>query len=213
MEAQTQTQSQQRQPNKETMKKSSSRNSDCSSTHMESPHSPLRFHSPLRSELGDPPETPPYQSPENSLDKPVENSRAIVAVDRFTQYSPLPSPADRQKPPESAKLPSPVVVFNRSRREDPPPSVTKVGPSVGEEGRGTGVMVPNQRIRSKREEMDQMVNKAGLGFRLSEFVLCLVSFAVMAADKTQGWSGDSFDRYKEYRSLLISVDLLLIYSG
>lgn len=213
MEAQTQTQSQQRQPNKETMKKSSSRNSDCSSTHMESPHSPLRFHSPLRSELGDPPETPPYQSPENSLDKPVENSRAIVAVDRFTQYSPLPSPADRQKPPESAKLPSPVVVFNRSRREDPPPSVTKVGPSVGEEGRGTGVMVPNQRIRSKREEMDQMVNKAALGFRLSEFVLCLVSFAVMAADKTQGWSGDSFDRYKEYRSLLISVDLLLIYSG
>ena len=202
MEAHTQTQ--QRQPNKAPMKKSSSRNSDCSSTHMESPHSPLRFHSPLRSELGDPPESPPYESPENSLERPVENSRAIVAVDRFTQYSPLPSPADRQKPLENAKLPSPVVVFNRSRREEPPPSVTKVGPSVGEEGRGSGMMASNQR-RSKREEMDQMVNKAALGFRLSEFVLCLVSFAVMGADKTQGWSGDSFDRYKEYRSLSLSI--------
>jgi hypothetical protein len=38
-----------------------------------------------------------------------------------------------------------------------------------------------------------------LGFRVSEIVLCLISFSVMAADKTKGWSGDSFDRYKEYR--------------
>jgi len=194
------------------MKKSSSRNSDCSSTHMESPHSPLRFHSPLRSELGDPPESPPYESPEYSLERPVENSKAIVAVDRFTQYPPLASPADRQKPQENAKLPSPLVVFNRSRREEPPPSVTKVGPSVGEEGRGSGMMASNQR-RSKREEMDQMVNKAALGFRLSEFVLCLVSFAVMAADKTQGWSGDSFDRYKEYRYCLSVNVIAFVYSG
>jgi len=44
-----------------------------------------------------------------------------------------------------------------------------------------------------------MLKKVALGFRLSEVVLCLISFSVMAADKTSGWSGDSFDRYKEYR--------------
>jgi hypothetical protein len=67
--------------------------------------------------------------------------------------------------------------------------VTKVGLSVGGEGRGSGMMASNQR-RSKREEMDQMLNKAALGFRLSQFVFCLASFAVMAADKTQRWSGE-----------------------
>lgn len=48
----------------------------------------------------------------------------------------------------------------------------------------------------KREEK---VRTAELVLRLSEVVFCLVSFSVMATDKTQGWSGDSFDRYKEYR--------------
>lgn len=47
-----------------------------------------------------------------------------------------------------------------------------------------------------------MLKKVALGFRLSEVVLCLISFSVMAADKTRGWSGDSFDRYKEYRFLI-----------
>jgi hypothetical protein len=50
MEAHTQTQ--QRQPSKAAILKSS-------------PH---------------PPESPPYESPENSLERPVENSKAIVAV-------------------------------------------------------------------------------------------------------------------------------------
>ena len=50
-----------------------------------------------------------------------------------------------------------------------------------------------------------MVEKAVLGFRFSEIVLCLILFSVMGADKTQGWSGDSFDRYTEYRSLSLSL--------
>ena len=43
----------------------------------------------------------------------------------------------------------------------------------------------------------KMVEKAALGFRFSEIVLCLILFSVMGADKTQGWSGDSFDHYTE----------------
>lgn len=57
--------------------------------------------------------------------------------------------------------------------------------------------------------------KVALGFRVCEFVLCLISFSVMASDKTEGWSGDSFDRYKEYRffnfpSILLSVVLIIL---
>lgn len=210
MEAHTQTQQRQhQQQHKATMKKSSSRNSESSSTHMDSPHSPLRFHSPLRSELGDPPESPPYKSPENSPEKQPDCSKALVVVDRSTQYSPLPSPWGPHKPPENANKnsnaqaansPSPVLVFSRAMREEPPPSVTKVGPSGGEDGRRSGTVASILR-RTKREEI---VKRAALGFRVSEFVFCLISFSVMAADKTQGWSGDSFDRYKEYRCLSLS---------
>ncbi|CAH8370743.1 unnamed protein product [Eruca vesicaria subsp. sativa] len=54
---------------------------------------------------------------------------------------------------------------------------------------------------------------AALGFRVSEVVLCLVSFSIMAADKTKGWSGDSYDRYKEYRYCLAVNIIAFIYSA
>uniref|UniRef100_A0A2N9IZY7 CASP-like protein n=1 Tax=Fagus sylvatica TaxID=28930 RepID=A0A2N9IZY7_FAGSY len=215
METQTQTQTQQQHNSKANMKKSSSRNSDCSTHNNDSPHSPLRFHSPLRSDLGDPAETPPYASPEASPENPPDYSKAVVAVDKYTQFSP------QQPTPEKAnninnnnyninnngntttqveKSPSPVVMFNRAMREEPPPSVTKVGPGggggrSGGDGRRSGTVGTMLR----RSPKDSMVKRAALGFRISEIVLSLISFSVMAADKTQGWSGDSFDRYKEYR--------------
>lgn len=93
-------------------------------------------------------------------------------------------------------------------------SVTKVGPSGGGGGGGgvVGRGVEDGRRSAhmsmlKRSKRDIMVGKAALGFRFSEIVLCLISFSVMAADKTQGWSGDSFDRYTEYRSLSLSLVL------
>ncbi|KAF5476812.1 hypothetical protein F2P56_003508 [Juglans regia] len=217
--AQTQTENQQQQQqHKSTMKKSSSKNSDLSSTHMDSPHSPLRFHTPMPSDSGDPHDTPPYESPENSPGKPPDNSMAMVIFDKFTRNSPLTSPSDGQKPPESASKnrnalavdsPSPGIVVNRAIREEPPPSVSKVGPVGSGDGRRSGTVASILK-RSKREVM---LRRAALGFRLSEFVLCLISFAVMAADKTQGWSGDSFDRYKEYRDCLSINVIAFVYSS
>ncbi|KAJ8753538.1 hypothetical protein K2173_022779 [Erythroxylum novogranatense] len=193
------------------MGRSSSSNSELS--HLDSPHSPLRFHSPLRSDHGDPPETPPYASPINSPEKPppvIDNSKAIVAVDKFTQYSPVTS----QLPTENAAVKSasaqetenrpPTVMMNRAMRQESAKNVRTVG-----EERRPGTVASILR-RSRREEM---VRIGELGFRLSEVVLCLISFSVMAADKTQGWSGDSFDRYKEYRYCL-SVNVIgFVYSG
>ena len=220
-----QQQQQQNLKNKSNMKKSSSKNSDSSAHYNDSPHSPLRFHSPLRSELGDPPETPPYHSPEASPEKPpLDYSKAVVAVDKYTQFSPQQSTPEKPNLTKSnnnsnaatqtEKSPSSLVVFNRAMKEEPPMSVTKVGPSGGGGGGGVGHGVEDGR-RSAHPSMvrrttkrDIMVEKAALGFRFSEIVLCLISFSVMAADKTQGWSGDSFDRYTEYRSLSLSLSLV-----
>lgn len=74
---------------------------------------------------------------------------------------------------------------------------------VGEEreGRGDGVV----RGIERSTEREVVVKRGELGFRVCEVALCLISFSVMAADKTQGWSGDSFDRYKEYRLVSLSL--------
>nr|CAD1823883.1 unnamed protein product [Ananas comosus var. bracteatus] len=57
------------------------------------------------------------------------------------------------------------------------------------------------------------VRRAAVGLRVSAAVLCLISFSTMASDKTQGWAGDSFDRYEEYRySLAVNV-IAFAYSG
>ncbi|GLT47224.1 hypothetical protein SLA2020_209340 [Shorea laevis] len=184
------------------MMRSSSSNSDAVSN-MDSPHSPLRFHSPLRSDLGDPPEaeteTPPYASPAASPEKAPDNSKAIVRVDNYTQYTPDPTP-QRQNAGKSTPL-----TVNRAVKEEGPAAATKV--SSG----GTGASVVAAIL--KRSKAEKMVKISALGFRLSEFVLCLISFSVMAADKTQGWSGDSYDRYKEYRYCLSVNVIAFVYSG
>ncbi|XP_048138245.1 CASP-like protein 4A3 isoform X2 [Rhodamnia argentea] len=195
------------------MKKSSSRNSE-SSTIYDSPH---------RSDFGEPPDSPPFVSPAATLDKPPpDNSKAIFSVDRQPRYSPLQSrllpqvqkPLERanHKPPgpPPPPLPPPPWAANRAARdEDAPPAAAKAGGRGGrEEGRSTAVSTI-----LRRSSMREMVKRAGLGFRMSEMILCLISFSVMAADKTQGWSGDSFDRYKEYRFCL-SVNVIgFAYSG
>ncbi|XP_077253676.1 CASP-like protein 4A3 isoform X2 [Tasmannia lanceolata] len=99
---------------------------------------------------------------------------------------------------------SPVAIVNRLSREETVVAVTKV-----EGDRGSKV-VEGIIGRSNREEL---VGKAGFGFRVCGMLFCLLSFAVMASDKTQGWAGDSFDRYKEYRYCLSVTVIGFVYSG
>ncbi|PKU77370.1 CASP-like protein 4A3 [Dendrobium catenatum] len=56
------------------------------------------------------------------------------------------------------------------------------------------------------------MKKAELGLRILEVVLCLISFSVMAADKTTGWAGDSFDRYQEFRYCISMNVIAFVYS-
>ncbi|MBA0588215.1 hypothetical protein Gorai_001328 [Gossypium raimondii] len=190
------------------MKQSSSSNSD-SLSHLDSPHSPLR------SDHGDPdppdpqntssPHVPPAVSP------PVDNCKALVAFDKSTQFNANSSPfASPPLPPTTPPQQPLQLSVNRSVREEGQGMTTKTKVSGGG-GRGGGARAVAAVLR--RSKVKETVKMAALGFRLSEIVLCLISFSVMAADKTSGWSGDSFDRYKEYRYCL-SVNVIgFVYAG
>ncbi|KAH0850399.1 hypothetical protein HID58_049979 [Brassica napus] len=173
------------------MKRTTSSNSEPQS-YIESPLSPLRFHSPL-SDAGDPPPESRYVSPEASPFK-LEYPNG--------KFPPLPPPPPQYPPPpryqrnaraaaptnsSSDKSPSSMVVLNRWVREEGPQTTAR---KAGESAAAT---------TANRARRDGSVAMAALGFRVSEVVLCVVSFSIMAADKTKGWSGDSYDHYKEYR--------------
>ncbi|XP_027332905.1 CASP-like protein 4A3 [Abrus precatorius] len=177
------------------MKSSSSRNSE-SSTQFDSPHSPLRYRSSPLSDGGD-----PFHSPENFPEgEHRDNSRAIVILETSMQYAQVAPPvpeSEHRNPPVNEP---PTMTVNRAATPETQPATVVGG---GGQGRLREAPAPTP-AWPKRVVM---AKKVALGFRLSEVVLCLISFSVMAADKTQGWSGDSFDRYKEYRYCL-SVNVI-----
>ncbi|XP_057517253.1 CASP-like protein 4A3 isoform X1 [Amaranthus tricolor] len=193
------------------LKRNSFSNSDDSS------HSPLRSDSPLNSD-----------SPIHDLDQDHSNhGGAIVAVEKF--YSPVTSPFPKEAttpdncpfstpPPQPLPLlqtqPHHTIHFNR--REEVPPQTGVVTEERGGERKGrVGVRFGGVEDISARnfKKRGAVLDKVNLGLRVLEIVFCLISFAVMAADKTQGWSGDSFDRYKEYRFCLSVTILGFLYSA
>lgn len=168
--------------------------------------------SPLRSEI-------PHRSDDQELDH-HKNGGAIVAVEKY--YSPLTSPLPITPPKDAStpdNFPSPphqIIHFNRREEALPQSGVVfgdgaggvekkgRVGVGGGEKkGRTSGggaVRFAGMEDIGRRSKKEGVVEKVNLGVRVLEIVFCLISFSVMAANKTQGWSGDSFDRYKEYRS-------------
>ncbi|KAK9684712.1 hypothetical protein RND81_10G227200 [Saponaria officinalis] len=187
--------------------------------HLKPPRAP-----PLAVSLPSPTRPEPARPDDPPHDSFPKTDTALVAVEKY--YSPLtsPLPATPPKdatvpenfPPPQLPLPLPLLpthqIVNYSRREEPPLQYGGVygGGVVGGGGerkvRGAEAVVRG----SKKEEV---VKKVNLGIRVLEFVLCLISLSVMAADKTQGWSGDSFDRYKEYRFCLSVAVLGFVYSA
>lgn len=58
---------------------------------------------------------------------------------------------------------------------------------------------PTLRERTRRLEEAAPPRKKALWLRVAALVLCMISFSVMVSNKTDGWAGDSFHRYKEFR--------------
>ncbi|XP_047963109.1 CASP-like protein 4A2 isoform X2 [Salvia hispanica] len=122
---------------------------------------------------------------------------------------PVSSPQGSGREGENLEIPA-VVGLNKFVREEAPPGVKKVGPVGGDGaleegyGGGRGVVGGERRSRAavesilKRSGRNTAVRRVALAFRVFEVISCLISFSVMAADKTEGWSGDSFGRYIEY---------------
>lgn len=164
-----------------------------SDDHSSAPHSPSPAHDKRFS-------PPPQHSPLDS------SSDSSISSD-------LCSVTDGAPPAEDVKAASSVVVTNRFQVE--PKVVTKIDPGAQEgvvgvkdveegTGGGAGCGGDNRRLRPDvhnllRSKKEAKLNKALLGLRIVDFVLCLISFSVLAADREQGWALDSFYVYKEFR--------------
>ncbi|XP_071731106.1 CASP-like protein 4A3 [Rutidosis leptorrhynchoides] len=118
---------------------------------------------------------------------------------------PLPDLSGARLP--SPPSPRPVPVVNRYVRDETVPIkkseyvaqdgyVRKPAP---EEGRSDGERQGRRVRTTARTDIEGLMKKIALGFRIFEFIFCLVSLSVMATDKRQGWALDSFYRYKEFR--------------
>ncbi|XP_059656367.1 CASP-like protein 4A3 [Cornus florida] len=190
-------------PNSHSKKRSMS-DTESQTSQADSFYSPLRSDSPFRS-VG--PDKWPEKSPP---------SKAIVAVNKYNLPVRSPTqnhrkafaPQENLNPPAGSlpPPPPPLMVVNRAVRDEVAAGVTKVGPTMVEEGFGGDE-------RRSRAVVASTMNRAALGFRVCEMILCLISFSVMAADKTQGWTGDSFDRYIEYRFCVAVTVIGFAYSG
>ncbi|KAL6565783.1 hypothetical protein OROHE_004838 [Orobanche hederae] len=112
--------------------------------------------------------------------------------------------------------PASEPVANRYLVEEAKPVKKEVdaGGHIGtvQEGGGTGRRFRPRVLSLWQSKREGVVKKTALGFRVFGFVFSLVSLSVMASDKNQGWTLDSFDRYKEFRHYF-SVIIAFVYSA
>ncbi|KAH0719546.1 hypothetical protein KY285_015577 [Solanum tuberosum] len=160
--------------------------------------------------------SPPVESPPRSS---ISSDQISLPHESFTLEDNKPSTAPMGSPPE--KPPIPEAVVKKFIKEEPL-ALVKADMFVGD---GTASVKEGEDSRNRRRRgrpqlsilrkvrRDEMVKKAGLGFRIFGFLFCLVSFSVMAADRNKGWALDSFERYKEFRYCM-SVNVIgFVYSG
>lgn len=157
----------------------------------------------------------PLRRAENPLPLPAPpEKRLFDGTEEEAMDSPLrnPLPPAPQNTPEMSLSPAPVVtvaalaIANQLIRDDRAVVAKMVagggaGGGAGDGGYGSNATRDAERgFRAVPPTVRQAaVRRATLGLRVSAMVLCLVSFSVMAADKTEGWAGDFFDRYEDYR--------------
>lgn len=93
--------------------------------------------------------------------------------------------------PSLGKPTSPMVAVANRMVSMETTSATKLG------GRGGGGR-ESTRLESGMSQQPPM-RTIEFELRILALILSVISFSVMAADKTSGWDGDSFDRYREFR--------------
>ncbi|KAK8924083.1 CASP-like protein [Platanthera zijinensis] len=172
------------------------------------------YRSPLRQEevRPSPPPQPPPEAHHPPAARQLTNSfgKEVVLTKAFGfPLRSLSREADGPIPPPPISVledgGSPLSQLERSA-ERPAVANRMAAPAAPIEAKVRGGVGKGMRVESG------FVERAGLswaeiGLRVLEIVLCLISFSVMAADKTSGWAGDSFDRYEEFR-YCISINII-----
>ncbi|GMI68405.1 CASP-like protein 4A1 [Hibiscus trionum] len=118
-------------------------------------------------------------------------------------------------PPTSSSQPSkpPPPAAALTIRDQPTATTVELEEQTQKLGSGSGKRLRPDLSILRRTKRDKVIKKALLGFRISGFVFCLVSFSILAADKNQGWALDSFYRYKEFRFCMAVNVIGFVYSG
>ncbi|CAL9083796.1 unnamed protein product [Musa textilis] len=138
----------------------------------------------------------PKLDPQNPIPPPLPSEKApsrpqTPARGDAPAGSPIRSPlrhADSTNPP-------PVVTVAKANRtsRDGASAVARLDGAGGVRAGARGLGTASEIVRRQR------MTRAEAALRVAAVVLCMISFSVMASDKTEGWAGDSFDRYKEFR--------------
>ncbi|XVF16429.1 hypothetical protein REPUB_Repub10bG0029800 [Reevesia pubescens] len=159
-----------------------------------------------------PPRTiPKAQSPPSDhspIDSPLSSDNSSLSHG----FSPPPQTSQ----PSDPNSKPPVVTVSRAEftsRDQPTAITVELEEQSQKLGSGSGKRLRPDLSILRRIKRDKMVKKALLGFRISGFVFCLVSFSVLAADKDKGWALDSFYRYKEFRFCMAVNVIGFAYSG
>ncbi|MBA0758626.1 hypothetical protein Gotri_021605 [Gossypium trilobum] len=172
--------------------------------------SPTVSQSPLTQKTTQSP--PSYYSP---IDSPLSSCNSSLSHG----FSPPPTTttAAVSRPSEPNSKPPSAVVSRAELTSRDQSTTTTTTVELEEQtqklGSGSGKRLRPDLSILRRTKRDKMIKKALLGFRISGFVFCLVSFSVLAADKNQGWALDSFYRYKEFRFCMAVNVIGFVYSG
>ncbi|KAM0945989.1 putative casparian strip membrane protein [Dioscorea sansibarensis] len=114
---------------------------------------------------------------------------------------PLPLPAPPEKPADT-RLDVPTKLDSCVTAGDA--SVTRAV-QAGESRAVSGIL--------RRDRLALALRRTAVALRAVAGALSLIAFSLMASDKTQGWAGDSFDRYVEYKYLVSVNVIVFVYSG
>ncbi|CAN6839189.1 unnamed protein product [Brassica oleracea] len=151
-------------------------------------------------------------------DPEMSSRSSLHSLPPTTVDSPPDSPNTVSSIPDShgssphTVIPTPSVASVATKNETPF-RVTNADLAEQKLGESRRRLRPSFSTTPRESKWTSFVRKALLGFRVSAFVSCLVSFSVMVADRDKGWARDSFYQYKEFRFCLAANVIGFVYSA
>ncbi|XP_013746799.2 CASP-like protein 4A1 [Brassica napus] len=141
-----------------------------------------------------------HSLPPTTIDSPPDSPNTVSSI-----------PDSHGSSPHTV-VPTPSVASVATKNETPF-RVTNADLAEQKLGESRRRLRPSFSTTPRESKWTSFVRKALLGFRVTAFVSCLVSFSVMVADRDKGWARDSFYQYKEFRFCLAANVIGFVYSA